>query len=183
MPGSRTPSLSGLFDELKPFRRPSVENWHPDQTVDFDLKIRANGTWVHDGGVITRPALTRLFATVLAVRGGEFFLMTPSVRYRIQVDDTPFQVVDLSVAFESQTQCIWFRTDMDEVVSLDLDHPLDPKVNPTTGEPSPRILVREGLQARLKRPVYYRLAEMAEPEPGDGEKYGVHSRGRFFPLM
>ena len=59
------------------------------------------------------------------------------------------------------------------------DHPL------TTGRPdehgpSPRLLVRHGLEAELARPVYYELAEIALAE--GHEPLGVWSDGAFFPL-
>jgi hypothetical protein len=46
--------------------------------------------------------------------------------------------------------------------------------------PSPRILVRHGLEAELTRPVYYELAELAIAE--GREPPGLWSNGAFFPL-
>jgi hypothetical protein len=46
--------------------------------------------------------------------------------------------------------------------------------------PSPRILVRYGLEAELTRPVYYELAEIALNE--SDEPPGVWSSTAFFPL-
>ena len=176
-------ALDRLFDQVRPFRRPPVQTWHPERVVDFDLKIRADGRWIHEGGVIGRHELVKLFSTVLACRDGEYFLITPQVGYRIRVEDTPFQVVEVSVDGGLDDRCIWFRTDMDETVPLDRDHPLDPRVDPETGEPDPVVLVRDGLKARLKRSAYYQLAELAERESSGSEVYGVRSRGIFFPMM
>ena len=179
----RLESLERWFDPLKPFQRPPVDTWNPDQIIDFDLEIRANGHWVHEGTIIKRRELIKLFSTVLVRRAGTFLLLTPRVGYRIRVEDTPFQALELSISGEQNDRCIWFRTDMDEVVSLDGAHPLDPRVNPETGEPSPTIVVREGLEARLQRTVYYQLADLVEAECLGSERYGVRSCGGFFPLM
>ena len=47
----------------------------------------------------------------------------------------------------------------------------------------PYVEVRDGLEARLARPVYYELVELAEERLGDGRKrFGVWSEGRFFAL-
>jgi hypothetical protein len=46
--------------------------------------------------------------------------------------------------------------------------------------PSPRLLVRHGLEAELTRALYYELAEIALAESADPP--GVWSAGAFFPL-
>jgi hypothetical protein len=63
-------------------------------------------------------------------------------------------------------------------VILDADHPL--RVVATQQGPSPRLLVRHGLEAELTRPVYYELAELALAEGADPA--GIWSSGVFFPL-
>ncbi len=45
----------------------------------------------------------------------------------------------------------------------------------------PFIVVREGLSARLARPVYYELADLAMKASG-GKGPGVWSGGTFFPF-
>jgi hypothetical protein len=50
-----------------------------------------------------------------------------------------------------------------------------------TTVPTPRVLVRHGLEAELSRPVYYELAEIALAEGDDPP--GVWSGGVFFPLV
>jgi hypothetical protein len=55
--------------------------------------------------------------------------------------------------------------------------------DPATGEPAPYLHVRRGLEARLSRPVFYELVEMAEPrETAQGVELGVSSQGAWFPL-
>jgi hypothetical protein len=179
--------LSQLFDQLKAFERPPIEKWHPNKTVDFDLRILKNGDWVHEGGVISRRKLVKLFSTVLALRDTDYYLVTPQVRYLIQVEDAPFLGVELTTRntdpdHHPSNQEIFIRTNMDEVVRVDAAHPLNVILEPRTQEPSPYLEVRDGLVARLTRPVFYELAEMSEycaNEPCDA---GVYSAGSFFPL-
>ena len=50
----------------------------------------------------------------------------------------------------------------------------------TPAGPSPRVVVRGGLEAELARPVYYELAEIALAEGANPP--GVWSDGQFFAL-
>jgi len=179
--------LGQLFDQLKPFKRPAVESWHPVETVDFDLRIARNGDWLHQGGIITRRKLVKLFSTVLAYRNGDYYLVTPPVKYRIQVEDAPFLGVEVSVtnsgvATNQALQEIFIRTNMDDVVRLDQQHPLNIVIDPDTGEPAPYIEIRDGLKAKLTRPVFYELAEMCVQSDGASDAFGVFSAGEFFAL-
>ena len=56
------------------------------------------------------------------------------------------------------------------------------ETDPQTLEPSPYILVRGRLEAKLARPVFYELAEMAVPSPEDETRLGVWSNGMFFDI-
>jgi len=179
--------LSQLFDQLKAFERPPVEKWHPDKTVEFDLRILRNGDWVHEGGLISRRKLVKLFSTVLALRDADYYLVTPQVRYLIQVEDAPFLGVELTTRNSDsgrnpRNQEIFIRTNMDEVVRVDAAHPLNVITEPKTQEPSPYVDVRDGLLARLTRPVFYELADMSQCPTNDPNEAGVYSAGKFFPL-
>ena len=175
-------SLDNLFEQLRAFRRPPVESWHPETTVPFDLVITADGRWVHEGDPIRRRNLVKLFATVLVRREGDFYLVTPRVRYRIQVEDTPFLAVEVTWREDEDGRRYWFRTDVDEVVPLDGEHPLDARVNPVDGRPSPTVIIRDDLAARLLRPVYYELAEHAVEESDGSGVFGIRSGDQFFAL-
>lgn len=174
--------LGKLFDQLSAFDRPPVDTWHPEKTVDLDMRIARGGQWFHEGEVIPRTKLVKLFATVLVLRDGEYFLVTPPARFRIRVDDLPFMAVELRAAGEGEKQSLYFRTNMDEVVLADRDHPLRVETDPTTGQPSPSVHVRDGLYARLTRPVFYELAELCTALEHDQADVGVHSAGQFFRL-
>jgi hypothetical protein len=150
----------------------------------FDIRIGRDGTWYYQGSPIGRIALVKLFATVLRRDAqGDHWLITPAEQGRIEVDDAPFVAVELSVVGSGPDQAITLRTNLDEIVTVDADHPLRVEHDPVSGEPAPYVLVRDGLEARLSRPVYYELVELGlERRVGDDHLYGVWSRGGFFPL-
>lgn len=146
----------------------------------YDLRIGRDGTWYYRGGPIRRPALVKLFAGVLSRdRAGDYWLITPAERGRIQVDDVPFLAVDLAAEGTGPAQALRFRTNLDQEVVAGAEHPLRVEFSAGVGEPSPYILISQGLEARISRPVYYRLVDMAVEHDG---RIGVWSRQRFFPL-
>lgn len=157
----------------------------PSQPIcgDFDIRIGRDGTWYYHGSPIGRKPLVRLFASVLRREADGYWLVTPVERGRIEVEDAPFVAVALEVAGSGREQSLTFRTNIDEEVVADADHPLRVATNPDTGEPTPYILVRDGLEARLLRPVFYQLVALGESRPGNGQdEYGVWSKGQFFCL-
>lgn len=182
--------LAQLFDQLAAFHRPPVENWQPRKTLDFDLQIAANGDWIHEGRVIGRHNLKKLFATVLALREGDYYLVTPEVKYKIQVEEAPFQAVELSARGIGAEQQLFFRTNMDEVVMADASHPLQIHQNPHNGQPAPYVVIRDGLTAKMTRAVYYQLVELSVADAAiehpmsatDDAVIGAYSNGEFFAL-
>jgi len=150
---------------------------------DFDMRIARDGTWFYRGSPIGRKPLVKLFSTVLRRENGEFWLVTPVERGRILVDDAPFVAVEVDAAGDGRDRRLTFRTNVDDTVTVDAAHPIRVDHDPASGEPSPYITVRDGLEARILRPVYYHLVEMGEFAEVDGaEQLGVWSCGRFFPL-
>jgi hypothetical protein len=109
--------------------------------------------------------------------------VTPVERGRIVVEDVPFAAVELRVDGAGRHQKLTFRTNVDDEVTADAEHPLRVAHDPVTGEPSPYIMVRDGLEARLTRSVFYQLVDLGEERrEGGAETYGVWSNGQFFPL-
>lgn len=151
---------------------------------DFDMRIARDGTWYYRGSPIGRKPLVKLFSTVLRREDdGSYWLVTPYERGRILVDDAPFTAVELNVSGAGHRQVLTFRTNLDDEVTADAEHPIRVAHDAETGEPSPYIMVRNGLEARLARAVYYQLVELGEERRDDGVvTYGVWSNGRFFPL-
>jgi hypothetical protein len=150
----------------------------------FDISIARDGTWYYRGSPIGRLALARLFSTVLRREAdGSFWLQTPAERGRITVEDAPFVAVELTRRGDGRQQELIFRTNLDDTVAADAAHPLRVVNNPATAEPNPYILVRDGLEARLNRPVFYELVELGREERvGDATLFGVWSKGEFFPI-
>ncbi len=131
------------------------------------------------GTPIGRPRMVRLFSTVLRRDPGEFVLVTPVERVAIEVEDAPFIAVTVDVAGEGDSQTLTFTTNVGDQVTADADHPIRVSENPETGEPSPYVLVRGGLEARIARAAFYEMADLAVERDG---RLGVFSGGAFFPL-
>lgn len=147
---------------------------------DLGLAIARDGTWLYRGSPIRRPALVRLFATVLRRHeDGSYWMETPVERGRIAVEDVPFTVVELRASGGATDQRIDLRTNLDAWVELGPDHPLG--LRPFDGALVPYVPVRAGLEARLERAVYYHLVDLGAEE-GEAGRFGVWSRGVFFPL-
>jgi len=157
----------------------------PDASCgDFDMRIARDGTWYHEGAPIGRLPLVKLFSTVLHKdENGEFWLITPVEKGRIEVEDAPFTAVELTVEGSGPEQMLSFRTNIDDIVTAGPDHPIRVAEDPATGEPSPYILVRDRLEALILRPVFYHLVEFGEEREVDGRRVlGVSSGGTFFAL-
>lgn len=157
----------------------------PDRYVDFDIAIRRDGTWTYRGDPIRRQKLCQLFATVLQRdENGDFWLVTPAEKGRIQVEDAPFVAVEMVAEDDpDQGSMLRFRTNLDYWVTADAEHPIRVSVDAETGEPSPYIVVRDGLEALIARPVFYDLVERAESvDHGDATELTVASAGVRFSL-
>ncbi|WP_461518099.1 DUF1285 domain-containing protein [Porticoccus sp.] len=164
---------------------PPIDSWQPPLSGDMPVLIQRDGRWFHQGAPIERQALIRLFASILKREGDEYFLVTPVEKWRIQVEDVPFQVVFLEVLAEgSPEQALCLRTNMGDQVVASSANPLRVISDNRSGEPSPYLLVRHNLEGRLSRAVYYELAELAQRYPLVKNKcHGVISRGIFFSLQ
>ncbi|NQW09516.1 MAG: DUF1285 domain-containing protein [Alphaproteobacteria bacterium] len=159
------------------------------QDGDFHIRIGRDGTWYYQGSPIHRLALVKLFATVLRREDdGSYWLVTPVERGTIVVEDAPFVAVEVdretAASGAPEDARVIFRTNLDDIVAAGPDHPIRVAIAPDTGEPSPYVLVRHGLEALISRSMYYRLVEMAEERVGvTGEtELGVWSERHFFPL-
>ena len=185
MPESRPPiDLQGIsLAELKALadarRLPPVEKWNPERCGDSRMRIARDGTWYHEGKPIRRAAMVRLFSTVLRREpDGRHVLVTPIEKLDIEVDATAFRATSMRSEGDGRNRRIAFGLDSGDAVMLDSGHPL--RLVRTEQGPSPRILVRHGLEAELTRSVYYELAELALADGGDPP--GIWSNGSFFPL-
>jgi hypothetical protein len=174
--GLSLPELQKLIDER---RLPPVDRWNPGRCGHSGMRIARDGTWYHEGSPIRRPTMVRLFSTVLRREsGGRHVLVTPVEKLEIDVEATAFRAIGMTSEGQDRSRRIAFQLDSGDAVILGRDNPLT--IVPTNHGPSPRILVRHGLEAELTRPVYYELAEIAIAEAK--EPAGLWSDGIFFPL-
>ena len=102
MPETRPPidlkgvSLAELQKLIDERTLPPVDQWNPDRCGDSGMRIARDGTWYHDGEPIRRPAMVRLFATVLRREpDGRHVLVTPVEKLDIEVESTPFRAVEM----------------------------------------------------------------------------------------
>jgi hypothetical protein len=148
---------------------------------DIGLKIGRDGTWYYQGGPIGRKELVKLFASVLRLEDdGRYYLVTLVEKVPIAVEALPFVAVDMRREGRGENQTLSFRSNVDDVVTAGAQHPLGFEPG-APGSFTPFVVVRDGLKARLARPVYYELAGLAVERPG-GEGLGVWSGGQFFPF-
>ena len=142
---------------------PPVERWNPPYCGEIDMEIRPDGTWFYMGTPIGRPALVRLFSTVLRKdEDGRTYLVTPVERVAIRVVDAPFVAVEMTVSGRGEKQVVTFRTNVGDVVEAGPQHPLRFVDEDGTGGLKPYVLVRGRLEALLARPVMYELVEHGE---------------------
>ncbi|MBZ8134859.1 hypothetical protein CLD20_16405 [Afifella sp. IM 167] len=157
-----------------------VEKWNPPHCGRIDMRIAADGTWFYMGTPIGRPALVKLFASVLRrEEDGEFVLVTPVEKIGIAVDDAPFLAVEMAAEGEGEGRRITFRTNADDLVVADRDHPLRFEVEDGTLGLKPYLRVRGRLDALLTRALTHDLIGLAEEREG---RLGVVSGGAFFAL-
>ncbi|HEX8655833.1 MAG TPA: DUF1285 domain-containing protein [Allosphingosinicella sp.] len=172
-------SLAEIAELVEAKKLPPVDKWAPSHCGDSEMRIARDGTWYHQGTPIGRPAMVRLFSTILRREpDGSFVLVTPVEKLAIEVEDAPFVAVELKSEGESERRSLAFRLNTGDVIVAGPDRPIRLKA----GEdgPHPYVEVRPGLEALVARPVYYELAELALAE--GARPLGLWSGGAFFAL-
>jgi hypothetical protein len=184
---------------------PPVHLWDPPFCGDLDMRISADGTWYYLKTPIGRPALVKLFASVLKREGDKYFLVTPMEKVGIVVDDAPFLAVEMRVDSAANTgtlrsgagparpssaaeqpalgRILHFRTNVDDWVACGPGHALRFEPEPATGGLKPYVHVRRDLWAKVTRALFYDLVELGEEREVDGAlMFGVASGGEFFAM-
>jgi hypothetical protein len=178
--------LEGIMGEAKRAGAkgpPPVHLWNPPFCGDLDMRIAADGTWYYLGTPIGRPALVRLFASVLKREHGKHFLVTPVEKVGIVVDDAPFLAVEMQTEGAAGGSILNFRTNVDDWVACSAEHPLrfEPEIG--TGGLKPYLHVRRDLWAKVSRPLFYDLVARGEERMLDGVRmFGVASGAEFFVM-
>jgi hypothetical protein len=175
-------SITGALTEASK-RAPAVELWDPPFCGNLDMRISADGTWYYLKTPIGRPALVKLFASVLKREGDNYFLVTPVEKCGIQVDDAPFVAVELKVEKGALGQVLNFRTNVEEWIGCGPDHQLRFEPEPGTGGLKPYLHVRRGLWAKVTRSLFFDLVDLGEEREIAGTAlFGVSSMSVFFPM-
>jgi hypothetical protein len=185
------PSVSARLEELVSAARavdrgglPPLERWNPPDCGEIDMRIGRDGTWFYAGTPINRPAMVRLFASVLKREGERYVLVTPVEKVGISVEDAPFLAVDMASEEIDEGNRLVFRTNLDDLVYCDADHPLRFEIDGATDGLRPYIHVRRDLWARLTPALALDLAALGEVREVEGEAmFGVASAGAFFPMV
>ncbi|GAB1477870.1 DUF1285 domain-containing protein [Paracoccaceae bacterium] len=182
-----TPSAEGLAASVKAATRkgpPPVHLWNPPFCGDLDIRIARDGTWYYLGTPFGRMPLVKLFSSILKLEDGRYYLVTPVEKVGIKVDDAPLLAVDFEAEGEGAAQSLRFFTKTDDEVVASAENPIRVVRDPETGEPSPYVHVRRGLEALIDRKSFYRLIELGTHEKLDGQDwFGLWSQGRFFPII
>ena len=161
---------------------PPVHLWNPPFCGDIDMRIAADGTWFYMKTPIGRPALVKLFASVLKREDDKYFLVTPVEKVGIVVDDAPFLAVEMQAQDEGGTRVLRFRTNVDDWVPCDSGHRLRFEMA-ADGGLTPYLHVRADLWAKVTRALYYDLVDMGEERVVDGQPmFGIESGGEFFAM-
>lgn len=176
----QNPSLAEIAALLASAKLPPVDQWHPTHCGDSGMRIARDATWYHDGSPIGRPALVKLFSTILRREAdGRHVLVTPAEKLDITVDDAPFIAVELTSEGAGPDRRLAFRLNTDEHVLAGPANALRFEVA-ADGTPRPYLHVRGGLEALIGRAVFYELADLALAEGASPP--GLWSDGTFFAL-
>jgi hypothetical protein len=179
-----SPSADGIAASARAAKTgkgpPPVHLWNPPFCGDLDMRIARDGTWFYLGTPIGRAPLVRLFSSILRLEEGKYFLVTPVEKVGITVDDAPFVATDFEAAGAGRDQVLTFTTHVGDSVEAGPENPIRVTRDAETGEPSPYVHVRAGLEALIDRKSFYRLVELGDHHEG---WFGLWSRGAFFPVI
>lgn len=158
--------------------QPPLEKWHPELSGDIDIVIGSDGRWFHEGDEIKRQELVKLFSSILRrEEDGCYYLVTPVEKWRLVVEDLPFNVVDMEVS-DDPIPAIAVKTNTGQWFELSAEHPLTVTTS-ADQEPQPEVTTLRGMGARVNRPCFYRLVDLASEE---GRELVLHCRGGRFSL-
>lgn len=153
-------SLESLIAALKnnEGKVPPVDLWNPEYCGEMDIVIKSDGSWYYNGTVFKRPALVKLFASVLKKEGDEYFLVTPVEKVKITVEEEPFVVTQWQW-LDDDNKVMSLTTNLEDQFVLDTEHPVS-----ITENGGLAVLVRRNLSAKIHRNVYYQWIELAQEQ-------------------
>ena len=176
--------LRDIFNKPNDALAFKIKKWNPKYCGDIDMRIASDGTWFYCGSPINRKKLVKLFSSILINENNKYFLITPVEKVGIMVDDAPFIANDFEKITENNKSYLVFFTNIDETIVLSKKNPFRISINDKTQEPSPYIMVRKNIEAKIDRKSFYRLLDLAEYSLVKGQEWlGIHSDSTFFPII
>jgi len=175
--------VSRQIDEASGKGHPPLDKWNPEFCGDINLRIKRDGTWLYEGTPIGRASMVKLFSTVLWKEGDAYFLKTPVEKVGIQVDDVPFHFIHMEVCGSGDDQVLLFTSQTGDRIEASKQFPLRVETSTESGEPSPYLAVRYGMEGLINRTVFYELVSLDQEEEVNGTScLVVHSHGERFIL-
>ena len=176
--------LRNIFNKPNDTLEFKIKKWNPKYCGDIDMRIASDGTWFYCGSPINRKKLVKLFSSILINENNKYFLITPVEKVGIMVDDAHFIANDFEKITENNKSYLVFFTNIDETIVLSKKNPFRISINDKTQEPSPYIMVRKNIEAKIDRKSFYRLLDLAEYSLVKGQEWlGIHSDSTFFPII
>jgi len=168
------------FNEQSTDGLPPVDQWNPEYCGDIGMEIKRDGTWYYMGTPIGRKRIVKLFSRILRKEDDNtYVLVTPVEKVLIKVEDAPFIATFVEILGKGKELNLKFHTNVDDIIVASKDYPIRVDINKITNEPSPYVLIRRNLEAKISRSVFYELIELAEHLDN---KFGIWSSGSFFPF-
>ncbi len=173
-------SLDQIVEMIGAQKTPPVHLWTPPLSQHSEMRILRDGRWLHQGSEIKRETMVRTFSSILRKEADDsYVLVTPVEKQTIIVEDAPFVAVEVKIDGTGEGRTLAFRLNTGDLVVAGRDHPI--RTAGTIDTPAHYLMVRDGLEARLARPVYYLLAELALED--NTTPPGLWSGGVYFPLV
>jgi len=173
--------FNNILNSVASSNKPPLHLWNPELSGDIDITIDEQGVWRHCGDIFKRAQIPNLFSRILCKEAGEYYLKTPVEKWRISVADVPFYFIHFEKLQKNDTQVLSFVSLNEDVIELSNTHPLRVSINAETQEPSPYIQVRDGMEGKLSRNLYYQLVDMAINDEQQQRLY-LQSHGSRFLL-
>jgi uncharacterized protein len=157
-------SLTAQVEAHRNLDSPPLHLWHPPLNGDIAIRIDGQGAWYHEGGKIERESLVRLFASILRrEEDGQYYLVTPNEKWRIEVESHPLLVTDIEVLTEAGVRVLQATLNTGRQLLVSEQYPLF--LDPAAGDIA-ALRLPHGLTALCTRPAWYRLVDLAEPRDG-----------------
>lgn len=153
-------SLAAQVATHRDFDSPPLHLWHPPLSGDIAICINAQGIWSHDGDKINRESLVRLFASILRrEQDGQYYLVTPSEKWRIEVVSHPLLVTDIDLLEVADAPVLEATLNTGRRILVSEQNSLF--LDPVAGDIAVLNLPHR-LTALCTRSAWYRLVDLAE---------------------